>query len=396
MSRICAADCAPTVACADGSSCAGNGQCTSAGGFASTGGGGGNVDGGSILPDGGFCADTDVQLAKTEPYVLFLLDQSSSMTFYKVGSDTQASDNCSALDCRWQALKDALIGRTAGSGLIHDLQGSAQMAVALFSATDNTPGSVSFLGSSVKNPDMVCPRFNGKAFAGLAFSDSNYSSVDNLLRPANVDNDTPTGEAIQAVVGIGSNGGASDPRGFALTNAGTAPKVLVLVTDGEAGYCVNATTSEPDPDPIGTQRVLTAVASAYKLQIPTYVIALGGPSQATNFKEIANTGQGKDPNTGDATAISPTDTASLKTALSTIVTNARSCIFALNGTVVTGQESRGSVIINGTSVPFGTAWHLASPTSIELLGDACNTVKTDPTATLSARFPCDVVSIGVK
>jgi hypothetical protein len=343
-----------------------------------------------------------VQLTKTEPQVLFLLDQSSSMYLFKFPGESVDSNNC-AQGCRWTVLKTALIGANdAAGGLIKKLQGQAQMAVALYSATDSNTGDGdnSHLPASPV-PDAVCPRFNGKSFAhafpnGLTFSDSNFQDISNLLRPASVDDDTPTGYAIQTLVGIDDAGAPNNPQGFAQTASNGAPKVLVLVTDGEAGNCVSTQYSDnatgDAQQSAGFAKTLAVVKQAYQQKISTFVIDIGNPSLAASFKQIANAGQGKDPDNGDAGAIAPTSTDALATALENIVTAARSCVFTLNGTVAAGKESTGTVTVNDAVIPYGTGWHLKDPSTLELLADACNTVKTDPNARLSATFPCGTVS----
>ena len=414
-SKICTADCAPSVACADVTlSCASNGVCLSPGsgcGFGGCDGGDVPDGGGTLLPDGGFCADIDITLAKTEPYVLFVLDQSSSMFIYKFPGDSvdsNTSNNCANKSCRWETLKTALLGADDNApSLIKSLQGNAKLAVSLYSGTDSDPndGDNTHFPTS-QTTDLVCPRFNGRSFAnafpgGLTFSDSSFQAISNSLRPAGVDDDTPTGYAIQTLVGLDNSGAVvAGSKGFASFDAGTAPKVIVLVTDGEAGNCVSATYSDNATSDTqqtqGAAKTLAVVQAAYKQKISTYVIDIGAAGLASSFKNIANAGQGMDPDNGTATAIAPTNASALTSAISSVVTSSRSCTFQINGTIVAGQEGSGTVLVNGAAVPFGTGWTDPTPSSITLLGDFCNTVKTDPNATLKATFPCGSASVGIK
>jgi hypothetical protein len=383
----CNADCAPDFPCASGVMCSPRGFC------------GGGLDG---FPDGGdpdgsgggdssVCADTDVALTKTKPKVLFLLDQSSSMyrTKFPVGN----SNNCNP-DCRWTVLKDVLIGpSTNPGGLLKQLENEAEMAVELYSATDATQGDGddSFL---VGPTDNVCPRFNGKAFDGLTFSLTPFAVVDALLRPANVDDDTPTGPAIRAVVGLGADGGVIDQKGFAAL-ASQEPKVLVLVTDGEPAVCGSNNASDP-----GRAQVVSAVQQTYAQNIKTFVIAIGDVTAGAvqHFNAVANAGQGMDPTTGDAGAIRPNTTQALVDALEKVVLDARTCTFDLNGAVKAGTEHLGVVTLNGAPVPFDPpgapdeGWRLVTPSRLELVGSACTTLKSTPNAQLTARFPCGTVT----
>ena len=163
------------------------------------------------------CADTDVTLTKILPKVLFLLDQSSSMYFNKFPNGK--SNGCNP-DCRWTVLKDVLIGPAATpGGIVKQLQAEAELGVEMYSATDPNPndGDNSLLPPPT---DAVCPRFNGKTFNGVTFALNNAAAIDALLRPATVDDDTPTGPAIRAVVGLAPDGGVVDPKGFAAVASG--------------------------------------------------------------------------------------------------------------------------------------------------------------------------------
>ena len=383
----CTADCAPGSICKD-VACSPRGRC-------------GTDDPPNFAIDGGpkpvdaatdsVCADTDVVFTKVLPKVLFLLDQSSSMLYNRFPSGD--SNGCNP-DCRWTVLKDVLIGPTATpGGVIKQLQAEAELGIELYSATDTNPndGDNSLLPPPT---DAVCPRFNGKAFDGVAFALNNAAAIDAKLRPATVDDDTPTGPAIRAVAGLGADGGVADPKGFAavVTNA---PKVIVLVTDGEPALC-----GENNPSDPGRAAVVLAAQQAFGQKIRTFVIAIGAasPQAQAHFKSVANAGQGKDPITGDAGAIEPSTPQQLVDALRQIVLDARTCTFTLNGQVQAGSEKLGVVSLNGKTVPFDDpgapdeGWRLKNASTLELVGEACKTLKATPNATLSARFPCGAIT----
>lgn len=379
--NLCTADCAPGSVC-KGAACSPRGRCgeTDPGSFGGDGGGPGEA--GDATTDA-ICADTNVTLTKVVPKVLFLLDQSSSMQFNKFPSGN--SNNC-VPDCRWSVLKDVLIGPASmPGGIVKQLQGEAELGVQLYSATDSNPndGDNSLLPPPPAT-DLVCPRFNGKKFAGLSFALNNAAAIDALLRPAGVDDDTPTGPALRTVSGLADDGGIGDDAGLAALPS-TTPKVIVLVTDGEPGLCGDNNPSDP-----GRAAVVLAAQQAFGQKIRTFVIAIGAsdPAAQAHFKEVANAGQGQDPATGDAGAILPSTPQQLIDALTKIVLDARTCTFMLNGQVQAGSESQGTVTLNGMNVPFGTGWHLKDASTLELLGSACTTLKSTPNASLSAQFPC--------
>lgn len=377
----CTAECLAGNTCSDGLTCTSDGRC---GGFGGTLGDGGPGGGGS-------CPSTNVEFAKLVPKVLFLLDQSSSM--YTTRFPSGGTANCTP-DCRWTVLKDVLIGpENNKGGLLKTLEGQAEMALALYSGTDPKQGD----GDDSRLPgpvDAVCPRFNGKTFSGLSFSLNAYAGAETLLRPAGVDDDTPTGPAVRTVVGLAEDGSVADTKGFASVT-GNAPKVLVLVTDGEPAICNSSTPSDE-----GKALVVKAVQDTYKQGIPTFVIAIGDTSSAAqqHFNAVANAGQGQDPKTGTAKAVTPSSQQALVDALKKVVLDARTCQYDLNGSVAAGKEGAGTVTLNGTPLPYDSdgapdeGWHLVSPSRIELLGTACATLKSTPDAVLSVQFPCGTVT----
>src|SRR5262249_55039003 len=99
--------------------------------------------------------------------------------------------------------------------------------------------------------------------------------------------------------------------------------------------------------------------------------------------------------------IRPNTQEQLVNALRQIVLGARTCTFDLNGQVEPGMERLGTVTLNGVTVPFDEpgapdeGWRLLNPSRIELVGAACDTVKSTPDAKLSARFPCGAVKPSV-
>lgn len=346
-----------------------------------------SLDGGEA--EGAVCADIDVRLGRVVPKVLFLLDQSSSMYWNRFPSGD--SNDCNP-DCRWSVLKDVLIGPPASpGGLVAELSGEADLGIELYSATDPNPND----GDNSELPpptDAVCPRFKGRSFDGVTVTPSAAAQIEAELRPATVDDDTPTGPAVRTVVGLLDDGGV-DPRGLAALPAST-PRVLVLVTDGEPTLCGQNYPSDP-----AKALVVKSVADTFATGIPTFVVALGDTTAQAeaHFKAVANAGQGKDPTTGEAQAIRPTTKSSLVAALRKIVLDTRTCRFTLNGAVKPGLEGTGRVELNGASVPYApeanpaAGWRLVSPSELELVGATCDALKASGDAALSAKFACDAV-----
>src|SRR5690606_18903758 len=122
-----------------------------------------------------------------------------------------------------------------------------------------------------------------------------------------------TGPAIRTVVGLRPDGGVGDTKGFAAVKT-NAPKVLVLVTDGEPAVCGENYASEE-----GRTAVIEAVKETFAHGIRTFVIAIGDAATGPHFNAVANAGQGLDPATGNAQAIRPDTPDELVSALEKIV-----------------------------------------------------------------------------
>jgi hypothetical protein len=71
----------------------------------------------------------------------------------------------------------------------------------------------------------------------------------------------------------------------------------------------------------------------------------------------------------------------------------RSCAFALDGKVTDGGETQGTVTLNGMALTLNdpNGWRLSGPSTIELTGTACETVKNTENVSLNAQFPCGIV-----
>ncbi|HYJ10019.1 MAG TPA: hypothetical protein VEX18_13445, partial [Polyangiaceae bacterium] len=109
--------------------------------------------------------------------------------------------------------------------------------------------------------------------------------------------------------------------------------------------------------------------------------------------ELANVGQGYPRDDAMNRLYLANDQAQLATAFATIVDGVRSCAFALDGTVKDGGEAEGTVMLNGAPLALNdpNGWRLSGPSTIELTGSACETVKNTENVTLNASFPCGIV-----
>lgn len=308
-----------------------------------TGNGGPGVGG-----DNGTCASTEVNLDNQMPTVLLLVDQSSSMD-----ADFGDSD-------RWQTLRTALMA--PGDGIVNTLQGQVRFGLSLYSS---------------RNGAAPCP-----ALTNVAPTLNNFAAIDAAYpRPTSaIVDDTPTGDSIIAVANILA----------AVTEPG--PKVIVVATDGEPDSCAT-----PDPQtPEAKELVIKAVQDAFAMGIFTFYISVGNEVSEEHATEVANVGQGYARSDRTKRFYLANDQAALAGAFKTIVDGVRSCSFALNGTVKEGGEVDGTVILDGMTLKLNdpNGWRLSSPSTIELLGSACDAIKSSDKNTthhISATFTCGAV-----
>ena len=330
----------------------GSGGFGNPGGSAGRGGRGGMTGGGAR--DAAVCADTVVRASKIIPTVILIVDQSSSMT-EDFGDDS-----------RWNVLRGFLLQQPGG--LIDDLQGQVRFGLAMYSARSDDNGQPA--------AGQTCP-----AVTTVAPALDNFAAISAVYSPADVIDDTPTGDSINKV--IDDLDLAADP------DAKHEATVFVLATDGEPDRC-----EELDPQTeVAKQEAIGAVQRAFKLGIRTYVISVGeGTVSAEHQQAIANAGLGNDPISGDAEYWVAGDDRSLREALIAIVGGQVGCDISLNGKVGAGDPCQGKVMLNGDALKCDdpNGWELVDPEHIRLMGTACEDLKARDDAVLEVAFPCTV------
>lgn len=341
----CTAECIPgDKRCGSGKRCNSAGKCVA---DISLGFGGSQTGGGStgVGGDSGVCAGTNLNLDKQIPTVLLLVDQSGSMNASFAGSD------------RWQVLRTSLMD--PAMGVVHTLQDQVRFGLALYSGVAGQP----------------CP-----VITPVAPAMSNYAAID-AAYPVPTDailDNTPTGESIDAastlLQGVQELG----------------QKVIVLATDGDPDSCAEPNSNGTNPP---REMSLEAAQRAFQAGVFTFVISVAADADQAHLAELANVGQGYPRDDAMNRLYLANDQAQLATAFATIVDGVRSCAFALDGTVTDGGETEGTVMLNGAPLTLNdpNGWRLSGPSTIELTGSACETVKNTDNVTLNASFPCGIV-----
>jgi hypothetical protein len=334
-------DCGPSKTCSEDGHCLGDGAGVT--GDAASGNGGFSRDG-STSPHG--CGEVLLKPTPKTPNVIVLVDQSGSMTA-KFGSST-----------RWLVLKESLL---ADDGLIASLQSVVRFGVVLYSSNDGGP---------------TCPVLTP---AKVSVALDNLEGIRSLYQPAEPIADTPTGDAIDAVIQQAKDSGLIN--GPDQMN----PTIIVLATDGEPDTC-----EVPNPQN-GQAESVAAIENAYKAGVPTYVIAVANEDELSqkHVQDIANAGAGMK----DAPSYRVQDDKGLRDALQSIVSGQLSCVVPLQGKVTAEDPCVGKVELDGKPLGCNDAngWRLLGESTIEIQGSACTALKSG--GTLDATFPCDTAVV---
>lgn len=337
----CTAECTPSAAqdyCGGDHTCTGEGRCLP---LVRPGEG---LDGGS-LADGGTSAGNDAGLCglitldtnPVTPNVILIIDQSSSM------------DEPFGTSTRWQALKDSLLSET---GLVKELEHVVRFGAAFYSGREKA---------------ATCP-----LLTEVELAIDNYQGIKNKY-PADTIADTPTGDAIEAVL-------KKIPEGPVLDPIYAAPTIFVLATDGEPDRC-----EELNPQN-GQQEAIDAVKHAFMRGIRTYIIGVANEVSEKHLQDLANAGVGAT-NTM-APKYRANDDQGLRNALRTIVGGQVDCKVPLKGKV-TGGKCAGTIKVNGKALSCSATDGyevVENGSALQLTGMACDAIKRGEV--LSAMFNC--------
>lgn len=283
------------------------------------------------------CATVSFEATQVIPSIQLLIDRSGSMGTYLPNTNTT----------RYKAMRDALVGP---NGVVAQLEMKAHFGASLYSS------------------DSPCPRLYNTNVRALG----NYQQVRALIDSQSPNGNTPTPGAIDQTVALFQQNPA--PMG--------SPPIIVLATDGLPNNCAGGDTQQAS-----VQAAQNAYSSA---GIRTFVLGIAGVNDSF-LQAMANAGQGVQqgqPNAKYYTANSPTE---LQQAFEQIIGGVVSCELAINGTIDTQQAQSGSVTLNGTGLTYGQDWELVDTSTIRLLGQACETLKSSQNPKVQASFPCGAV-----
>ncbi len=300
----------------------------------------GNPD---TLTDGG-CVEVQAVVEPVIPTLVLLVDQSGSMD-----SDFSGQP-------RWDAVYDTLMD--PADGVVAQLESTVRFGLTLYTSEDGSAGGECPLLTTV-DPAL-----------------DNHAAIDGVFGPAQPVDETPTGESLAAVA---EQLAAFDADG---------PKGIVLATDGEPDTC-----RQPNPQE-GQPEALAAAQQAFDLGITTYIISVGDDVGAGHLQEMANVGVGKAPDDAmPAPYYQALDAQQLVDAFDEIIGTFVSCELIIEGEVELDQVCEGTVTLDGMELECDTDWQLPDPSTLQLLGEACEILKDGGEHNVSASWPCGAINI---
>ncbi len=393
---VCQQECAPGTddpTCGSSLTCNDDGKCAPRDDIVVGTGGAGSGEGG--MGGGNDCIEVDVEFEPVIPNVVLLIDQSGSMNagdgFGPAVEDAITAGTYTPWDCgdeedyRWNVVRNVLFH--PDTGVVKPLENAVRFGYA-----------------SYTNRGDACPELEEVA---IDFGTHATMLAEHGCSDFPSSGDTPTRESLTQVA-----------EQFALAEL-EGPKIIVLATDGlpdnctcnnwsnQGGECANGNCEDDEMVDRGGTMLCPEQAEQYdvvieaqriheELGITIEVINVSNPNNATlaaHLDDVAERGGAV-----SGASIDGFDPAALTTAFQSIIDGVRSCAIDLDGSITAGKEDTGEVSLDGEMLVYNgpDGWIVNSPTQIELVGAACETIKSGD-HDLEINFPCNAfVPVAVK
>jgi hypothetical protein len=335
------------------------------------------------------CIDAEVDFEPEVPTVLLLIDRSGSMDardgFGRAVQDAVDDGSYTLGDCetnnnwRWNVVRDVLMSPT--KGIVKPLEDRVRFGLSLYSGFNGQivpPPAGPGPHPIVIDPAKMCPDL-----IEVPISLGNHQAMLDQFKCSEIADDTPTGESLVAA--------AATLRNF----KETGPKIIVLATDGAPDNCEcpdwggnhhvpEKCDADDVPDLIKAEVVATAKQIHDVDGFTVHVINVSAPGDASLQQHLADVAAA-----GGGEVYPGFSPGALSTAFEEIIDGVRSCVIDLDGEIAAGKESSGTVTLDGDELELDGAdgWQVNSPSQIELLGEACETIKSGE-HDLKIVFPC--------
>ncbi|MBA3542634.1 MAG: VWA domain-containing protein [Deltaproteobacteria bacterium] len=324
----CDAQCDPIHPCNDGFTCdLDTGTCLQDGTGSNTG------------PDAN-CPAVNFTAMPTTPSIQFLIDQSGSMDQSFPGGGN-----------KYDAVREALVGT---QGVVTQFEQQIYFGASMYSEGD--------AGAGCPYLDTVTRAKGRRADISTLF---NTDPGGNTPTPTSMD---------KAVAEFMAN---PPPAG--------SPPIIVLATDGVPNQCGDSGVDT-------RAQSVAAAAAAYAAGIKVFALSVGDAVGNQHLQDLANAGAGVQTGQPNAPYFVGNNAAELSAAFQSIIGGVLSCDLMLSGQVDPQNASVGTVTLNGTTLTYGTDWTVAgNGTTLTILGQACEMLKSSAMPNVAATFPCGSV-----
>jgi hypothetical protein len=295
------------------------------------------------------CAAVNQGAMPLPPDILIIQDRSGSMDW---SADASCMRNCGT-NSRWSQVTAALNQ--------------------VVTTTDTTVNwGLKFFGSSTSSCNVT-------ATPEVAIGPMNGAAIMTAIGRTTTGSPTPTR--------LGVNAGAA----YMATLTDNNPKYLLLATDGLPTCDPNQPTMMNADDSAGAEQ---AVTDAFNMGLPTFVIGIGDTMGTATLNQMAM--NGGMPQAGAATSFyQVTDTASLVTALQTILGKVASCQFNI-GAAPNNMTSVDFIDVFGDGAPIprdmthtdGWDYTNDAHTAIQVYGPRCDMVTAGTIMNVTVTFRC--------
>ena len=325
---------------------------------------GGSGDGSSV--DAPVCGYVGVELGKTTPTVILLVDGSGTMPL-DFGDTT-----------RWDAVYQTLMSTAPApnTGVVKRLESSVRFGLSIYTSYAKA--------SSCPVLTEVAPALNNHAAIDAVYGDPDTEPPIGTIESKPDWHQTPTGESLakvhEALAAMGGN----------------EPKVIVLATDGLPDTC-----ADPNVDSDGTAAekraaedlVVSEAAKAYKDGIRTFVIGVDLPTARRHLQEVANAGVGLDPDGDtDAPYYVAEDEQDLVNAFGEVMGGVTDCLLKLQTPLTSmDNEANGLVKLDDQPAAHGTDWRMIDVNTLEILGAKCASLLGGEISKVNASWPCEEI-----
>jgi hypothetical protein len=350
LNGSCEAQCTDSQGCDENSFCNVRGRCQMAAGGT---GGTGNTGGGNS------CQSVTITPTRSIPNVMFLVDQSGSMT-----------DSFSGANDRWEAAHGAI------TGIVDSLDSIVRFGLTTYTSDNG-------------NVNPLCPRLPTQVdFALGSSTDIGNPSIYPPSYPSGDGADTPTGDSIDALMSIIQN----DPP------PADGPTIIVVATDGEPDTCEEANPQNGQAEAVAAATAACAFQDGACTGVQTFILSVGDEVGASHLQDMANVGVGLAENgsEGDAPYWVGNNPQQLEDAFTEIIGASISCDIQMDKRFDDEVKAceEGDVRLNGIPLSCPSEWQVkpGADDVIELVGAACTTFKTEA-STFSATFPCGAIVV---